>query len=379
FRRCLGAKLFYTLATVGLLSLLPLNLPSAACLLISLLVAAGQPGTDPFLWFLRSRDRLDVEAGLVVAYRLILAAATLTAALLDADVVTLLLIWLVCNVLRMAAEMRLPAVREAVAIANDEPMGLNQIASTVSAAFPIGASLFLTALYPRVGILLLNTFGTDHEVSVFGTAFKLVNAAGFVSTSIVLSSFPRLVRAIESGDPGGVRQVVFRKMCLMTAVLIPLCAAGIYFAVPLSAACFPPNLSDVGRIISLLMPGLYLVCINMGIKFTLSAFGLDWYDFAAVLPGFVVFSLFTLMADGVAWPVRIALGWTCGEAAILILRLTFLRRRAGERMVISSALTELPVGRPSASLLTGSDRIGIPYGVIFGTIVLLTCAAARAQ
>ena len=104
FRQCLAAKLFYTLMTLLVLSVLPLNLPAVTTLVILTAVAATQPATDPFLWFLRSQDRLDVEAALVLVYRLVQAVALFVAAYVGTNLQTMLLIWLACNVGRMVAE-----------------------------------------------------------------------------------------------------------------------------------------------------------------------------------------------------------------------------------------------------------------------------------
>ena len=59
------AKLFYTIISAAILSLVPLNTLTLPGFMLCVLIAATQPSSDPFLWFLRARERLDIEAGIV--------------------------------------------------------------------------------------------------------------------------------------------------------------------------------------------------------------------------------------------------------------------------------------------------------------------------
>jgi hypothetical protein len=79
--------------------------------MLSVLVAATQPGTDPFLWFLRAKERLDAEAVVVLISRVVMALSMIAAALLGCHLTTLLVIWLTCNVLRILIESRLKIVQ----------------------------------------------------------------------------------------------------------------------------------------------------------------------------------------------------------------------------------------------------------------------------
>jgi hypothetical protein len=75
-------KVFYTLVSALALSLIPFNTLTAFDFLLSVLVASTQPSTDPLLWYLRGRERLDIEAVVVLAFRVIVAIGMLAATVL---------------------------------------------------------------------------------------------------------------------------------------------------------------------------------------------------------------------------------------------------------------------------------------------------------
>ena len=72
------------------------------------------------------------------------------------------------------------------------------------------------------------------------------------------------------------------------------------------------------------MPGLYLSCINMGLKYTLNAFELNWQDVAAVMVGMAVLTLATVFHGPFSWSEGAAIGWGAGEGSLLISRLLLL-------------------------------------------------------
>ncbi|MEO2015135.1 MAG: oligosaccharide flippase family protein [Fuerstiella sp.] len=340
-------KLFYTLASAVLLYLLPRNTLSASGFMLSVLVAATQPGTDPFLWFLRGKERLDAEALVVLISRIVMALGMITAALLGADLTTLLLIWLTCNVLRILIESRLSIVRPLFeGTVTHDPRPLRTFGNTIAATFPVGAGLVLVCLFQRATPFLLEALATPRDIKIYGTAFKLVNASGLIATGVFVSSFALLTRAIESNDLNAIKAVIRRKLILVTIVFLPACLLGILFSVPVSGLFAHRDPGEVAQIMVLLMPGLYLSCINMGLKYTLNAYALNWHDVAAVVPGMAVLTLVTVFHGGLSWQVAAALGWGLGEFTLLIARLGFLWQQRKHR--------------------------GVPVGVILGSVAALT-------
>lgn len=320
-------KLFYTLSSIIVLSLLPLNTLSHSALLVTLLIAATQPGSDPFLWYLRGKERLDVEAGLVLAGRLLTVITVATAAWMQVSLNALLITWLACNLARMGVASRMAFSRPLYEGFAEVRLKWRQISRNISDVFPIGISLTLAPVFANSMLLFVTIYGTSQDVALFGTAFKLTQAAGLLATSIVVSSFARLAKAVQSGDDLAAQKIVRLKLLLITAALTPVCVLGTFVAVPVSGLILKPELAGAGQVIVMLMPGLFLTCVNMAAKFTLNAYALNRQDVLAMVVGFVVFAT-TFGVTAPLWlPLRAALGWAVSELTVLFTRWWFLRRQ----------------------------------------------------
>lgn len=342
----LQCKLFYTVLSAILLFLLPRNTLTMGGFVLSVLVAATQPGTDPLLWFLRGRERLDTEAIVVLISRIVMALGMMAAAWLGCDLTDLLLIWLACNLLRLVVESRLTLVRPLFeATATAEGRSMPELVAVVRETFPVGAGLVLACLFQRATPFLLEAFAEPRDIKIYGTAFKLVNTSGFIATGVFVSSFALLAKAIAANDLNAIRAVVRRKLLLVTIVFLPVCALGILFSVPISGLFASQDFQEVAQVTVLLMPGLYLSCINMGLKYTLNAYALNWQDVAAVMGGITVLTLVSVFHGGLSWQAAGALGWGLGEATLLSVRLGLLWKQRKHR--------------------------GVPVGVILGSAAAL--------
>lgn len=348
FRCCVSNKLLFTLAAICVLGLLPLNTLPFSALVLSLLVATTQPGSDPILWYLRGRERLDVEAALVLTCRIAIVAALIGTATFGVQLTTLLLVWLACNVIRMLAESRLEICRPLFADTHTR-LRFGDVWKNVRDVAPIGVSLVLAPMFTQSALLFVTVYGTDTSVTEFGAAFRLVLAAGFIGTSIVVSTFARLSKAIDGHDENAWQQIIRTKFLLLTAAMAPICIVGMLLSVPVAnlvaELTMKPDLAAAGEVMVLLMPGLYLSCINMGAKFTLNAFGLNRQDVIAMLVGFLTLAVAFQVTSVLSLPIRAALCWTSGELAVLSCRLAFLKTQKRLQGVpitlIGSALTGL--------------------------------------
>ena len=371
-RQCLWNKLFYTFCAFAVLRLLPLNTLAVGELLMALAVAATQPSTDPLLWFLRGKDRLDVEAGLVLSARLCMVGLVAAASWFQLPLEWILSCWLLCNVTRMTMTWRLPICQPLWQVPGGGAVrrGFRQIFDGVTDVFPIGASLVLAPFFTQAALLTLSIQGTDHDVNVFGTAFKLVIAAGFVGTSVVVSSFAQLSAAVHDGDIIRVQKIVNHKCGLLIRVLLPICVLGIVLAVPVSSLLLTPKLSAVGTAMILLIPGLYLSCVNMAGKYTLNACGRNWLDVVSMLIGFVAFGSIYFLLTCISksslmnsvWLA--AMCWTGSELVVLICRMYFLafrpvaeRRDESDSQATNITLPVVPILLAVATLVAVSTLV----------------------
>lgn len=324
--RSLQSKACFTALSGLVFSLVPTNtLPSSAYWLC-VLIAATQPGSDPLLWFLRGRERLDLEAAVVLACRTATAIGILIAAAIAPDLQVFLTIWLLGNLSRLLVEWNLAAVRSLHQPAVGHSDAVSGFSHVLRAAFPIGTAFVLTSLFQRASVFLLEVFATPEDIKSYGTAFRLVCTSGFVATSICVSSFAMLARAVESGDRRHQADIIGRKLRLVTFVFLPAAVAGSVFVQPAAAYLNSPQVMDVAMVVTLLMPGLYISCINMGLKYTLNAYALNWQDVLAVLIGLSVLTAGTLWVGFGSWETAAAVGWVSGEFSLLICRVLLLKR-----------------------------------------------------
>ena len=134
-------------------------------------------------------------------------------------------------------------------------------------------------------------------------------------------------------------------MILVTVVFLPACLLGILLIGPLSGLVKSASVKDVAGVMVLLMPGLYVSCVNMGLKYTLNAWKLNWQDVGAVAVGIAALSAATVFHGQMSWWTAGAVGWFVGESALLAGRLGLLRSHKKHR--------------------------GVPVGVIFGSAAAL--------
>lgn len=324
--RSVWCKTFYTTVSAGILLILPSDTLTGGEFLLSILVASTQPGTDPILWYLRSRERLDIEAAVVLVCRISTVLLTAAAVWAGGSPLVLLVIWLGCNLIRMAYEAGLVIVKPLFAgMSFRELFRFTDTLQTLAAVFPVGTAFFLTSLFQRIGVLLVDTYSTAEDVRIYGTSFRLVATSGFLATGLFVASFAPLVRAIAADDHSAAGRLIRRELTLVTAIFLPLCLFGLFLAKPVAELLFAPNAEGIAETMVLLMPGLYVSCVNMGLKYAVNAFSLNWPDVVAVLIGIVAVCGVTIFHGNLSWPAAAAVAWGTGEGVILLLRLMLLR------------------------------------------------------
>src|SRR5690606_25171228 len=97
---------------VALVLAVPFPSLTAGMVLLAALVGLTQPSNDPLLWYLRGIERLDLEASIVLSWRLINASLLAVLAWSGFSLEPLLAAWLASNAVRMAAASRIAALRD---------------------------------------------------------------------------------------------------------------------------------------------------------------------------------------------------------------------------------------------------------------------------
>jgi len=321
------AKLGFSVFLVAIVLVFPFQLLNDEQALLAVLIACTQPSTDPLLWFMRGKERLDVEAVVTLLWRIGYAAILGALALLGSDVTLLLLAWLLCNMIRVWVEWYVPLLTVVRSGRMFEGRGFGlQVMNVVRLSFPIGFAFVVMALYQRLGVLMLGEISQPEPVAHFGAAFTLVSSAGFVATSITVSSFPRLAKAAAADDWMQVSEIANHKLWLIMMVFFPACLIGIIVAPWVVSILFPASYAPTSLVMMVLLPGLYISSINFALKYLMNTLRHNWVDAMSVLIGITVFVAIILSAQKDMLLQMVGLAWGVGEAFIFMVKWWVLQK-----------------------------------------------------
>lgn len=322
------AKAGFSILLLATILLFPVPILSPEQALLAVLIACIQPSTDPLLWYMRGKGRLDVEAAVTLSWRLANAALLGATAFFVGGLTWLLLGWLVSNAIRTWGEWNMPLlgiIRQGHVFGME---GLRTRALSVARlSFPVGLAFVIMALYQRLGVFVLGKISTPEMVAHFGAAFTLVASAGFVATSITVSSFPTLAKAADAGEWGQVSNIVNQKLWLVMMVFLPACFVGMVVAPWVIAWLYPLAYAPAAVAMVSLLPGLYISSINFALKYVMNILHCNWLDVMSVIVGILIFIAFLLFyKEGKQLLAVAGLGWGIGEASIFLIKWAVLHR-----------------------------------------------------
>jgi len=321
------SKTSTSLLLILIILLLPFQLLTTKQALLAGIIACTQPSTDPLLWFMRGKERLDIEAVITLGWRTANALVLGATAWFDFGVTSLLAAWLACNLVRVAIEWRVPLLGQLRLSPLFEGQHVRaQVVGVLRQSFPIGIAFLVMAIYQRLGILMLGEIAPPETVSHFGAAFTLVASAGFVATSITVSSFPRLARAAEAGDWADVCAITNNKLKMVMAVFLPACLLGMFAAPWVIQLLYPVAYADAAIAMVALLPGLYISTINFSLKYLMNTLAYNWLDVMSVSFGIVVFAVVLILFREENVLLMTGMAWGLGEVGIFAIKWTSLRR-----------------------------------------------------
>jgi len=358
FYRAIRSKVFFSLLCALALLFLPIRSLSALQVAICFVIAVVQPSTDPFLWYLRGMERLDIEAGIVLLWRLGLTATLAILAVSGLHLTSLLGIWFLGTTIRMIVESRIYPITSLLAKSRrNGAKRASDIGKMVWTVSPMGTAFLLMALYQRLGVLTLGEIGQVEDVATFGAAFTLVASSGFIATSIAVASFPKIARAVSDTDFTASGNLVRSMVASITWVIAPMCILGIITSPFLIGVLYGVEFKASGFVMILLLPGLYVSCVNLSLKYVLNALGLNWLDAASAAIGIIGFFAILFAISGITLSEAAGIGWSFGEVTVFGCKWIFLSRHG--RLATSHLLWVLAVG----SVLSMSAGIAYFYFV----------------
>jgi len=281
-------------------------------LLVLLVTAAAvlEFGQDSAIWLVRARERLDLEAVLLLVSQTawiigialgVTLHATLPFLLATAVGAFLLRTWVGA---RMLSRLGLrPSFTTA-------PARLLRLAGE---GWPVAASLLLVVLYGRVGVFVLKGLSTDVDVACFNVAYMLSQPFGFLGSALAVAVFPAFAR-LGGRASDELSRALRSASKYQLLVSLPL-AAGLFMVadrmVPLlfrEGAGYERAASTLG-VTSLALPFVFL---NLQSRYLLAAVGRQRVYLFGVVTGLLVNVLGCLLTvpafgvTGAAWTFVVA-------------------------------------------------------------------------
>lgn len=324
---CLQTKILFTLVAAAISLLIPSNQLGMMLMGIVLLVAFLQPDTDPLVWYLRSRERMDIEAALFVAWKtVVLLGVFVVVGCFGMGIEGILITWMAASILRIIVESRLKQVRRVFySESRSHPSGV-AFRHAIAAMLPIGAGSALLALNARMGMLSLEATGSELDVAIFGSAYIVIAAAGIFGSVITIALFPKLCRAVSAHDSGGSAILIQQSTTWIGAVYLPLCGIGMAASIWIAPFLFGENLYSTGPIMVLLWPIAYLASLNFALRMTLAAYGRNHLEILALVSGILVFMLAYRIPLHEALSLVAAAAWMLSELAVFLIKAYFVSK-----------------------------------------------------
>ena len=321
------AKTVFSALFLGIVLAIPLKMLDLTKALFAVAIAMTQPQSDPLIWYLRGKERLDIEAIIVISWKVASAVTIALIAIFFGKITTLLATWLIFNIVRILIEWRLQFL---------DPLKEGTISfelknfwlKVIYEAFPIGLAFLLMALYQRLGVILLGEISDSNTVALYGAAFTLVASSGFLATSITISSFAPMVKKISLRDWEQTQKVIARNLNLIMMVFLPACIFGALIAPFAISIIYPPKFIRATIVVFALLPGLYISTINFGLKYSLNALGLNWIDTLSAACGIIVFSTMLIIPEWRSILEISGWAWGIGELSIFIIKWFAIRKDA---------------------------------------------------
>jgi O-antigen/teichoic acid export membrane protein len=197
-------------------------------------------------------ERLVYLPLVLITQRIVIAGAGIAALLLGADVVVVSAVYLGGALLALVLALVLvfrKVVRPRLEIDVGFWMPLMRMAAPVGLAGVFGTVLF------RVDTAILAWFETPDVVGNYGAAYRLFEAAFFLSWAVGTAVYPVFSRLTPTSDPP-VRVVFDRGLKLVLALMLPLAVGGVVLGRPLVELIYGAGYDQADEAFIILAPAI---------------------------------------------------------------------------------------------------------------------------
>ena len=326
-RQVLGDALLIKAAVSGLILLVVLviswtMLAPAPAFLISLVAATGliDPGQDPSIWMFRAREKLHLEALVMVLSQGVWLPLLMWGIATKAGLPQFLAAATVAYVARLVVGAVILVRRFGRPEFRPERARLRHL---LAEGLPFGAAMFGTVLYGRVGLLALKVLATHADVAYLNVSLMLSQPLNFIANVVGIAILPIVARDARAGGQALRRDLVLNFKWLALSAL-PL-TVGLYLLAPRIVALLfrGRDFEPAAAGLQLLSLGLLVMFLNLSSRYLLAALDRQRHYLRAILLGLIVNivlcvilipSLGFLGACGAFLGAEVAIGIACHHA-----------------------------------------------------------------
>ena len=287
--RLLGDALMVKAAIAGLILLVGVGgawvaLDPARAVVITLVAVAALivHGQDPAIWIFRAREKLHLEALMLLLSQVVWLPLLIVGILTKAGVPGFLAALALASAVRFATgawivskrlyrpEFRLDSVR---------------LRGFLAEGAPFGAAMLGTVLYGQVGLLMLRGLATAADVAYFNVAFMLSQPMTLIALVFGIAVFPAVAR-----DSRGREQALRRDLTLnfkwQVLFSVPLMVGLFLLARPVVCLLFRGrDFQPAATGLAVMSLGLVVFFLNISYRYVLAALDRQRQFFHAILAG----------------------------------------------------------------------------------------------
>jgi O-antigen/teichoic acid export membrane protein len=366
-------------AILVLAGIAALTLKPADALLL-LLVTAGsllEFGQDVSVWLLRARERLDLEAVLLLVGRVAWIAGIALGVMLDATLPFLLATAVGAFLLRTWVGW---SMLSRLGLKPWFSLAPGRLFLLAAEGWPMAAAMLLVVLYGRVGVFALKALATDADVACFNVAYLLSQPFGFFGSALAMAVFPAFARF--GGRVSAELSRALRAACkYQLLVSLPLAAGLAVLGARLVPLLFHEGAGyeQAANAIGITALALPFVFLNLQSRYLLAAVGRQRIYLFAVAAGLVVNVLGCLLTvpsggvTGAAWTYVVA------EVLVFVACHGALANHLGFGALLREALRPTAAALIMAAWLWALRPLPLPLAAIAGAVAYgLALALVRA-
>ena len=358
-------------------------------LMLVTLAAVFEFSQDAAVWTFRARERLDLEAVLLLVSQFAWLAGIAVALAFGGS-----LPWL------LGSAVAAFALRTLTGAAMLARMGLRprfafdgtRLRALIADGWPVGLSLLLVVFYGRVGVFVLKAVSTPAEVACFNVAYLLSQPFGFLASALSMAAFPAFARrasrakAAAGVGTGGLAGPMLAAVKYQLVVAIPIAAGLVLMAGSLVPLLFHDGKGYAGAVAALSVTSIAIpfVFLNLHARYLLAAIGRQRVYLAAVCVGLVAnvvgcaLTARAFGAIGAAWTflgAEILVFVVCQASLAATVPVSALLAQAW-RPLIAALLMGLAVAETRWAGLVGQIGIG---AVTYAAALVITRALSREE